>query len=226
MSNCNSIPLPNNGQFKDLSGRVFSRLTVLSYAGSARGHASWLTHCVCGAEKVMRGASLVSGNIKSCGCLAAENAELKRTHGMRRKPEYKVWAQMWQRCTNPNAEKYSAYKDRAPPSEWKDFAVFFAELGPRPTPKHTLERIDNEKPYGPGNCRWATMLEQCRNKSNNRWVIVDGSQVVTLTDACRIIGVTYGVVKCRRGRGESLEQATKGRVKAIEADLPRVAAPT
>ena len=156
-------------------GDVFGRLTVLSEA-PRRGYSRyWLCQCSCGSlPKEIRYGSLGASS-KSCGCLARELAakravqsfKLNTTHGKVRTPEYAVWHSMWQRCTNLKNAKYESYKDRAPPEKWRAFQVFFADMGPRPSAKHSIERVDNDKPYGPDNCVWATSKDQSRNKSTN-----------------------------------------------------------
>lgn len=92
--------------------------------------------------------------------------------------EYQAWAAMWARCTDPNHIGYDRYKGYAPPDSWKDFAVFFQELGKKPTPEHSLDRIKNEEPYGPGNCKWSTMAEQNRNQSSNVWIEFEGKNYI------------------------------------------------
>lgn len=91
-----------------------------------------------------------------------------------RSPEYTAFYGMWNRCTNPKYPKYEAYKLRRPPDSWRDFKVFLAEVGQRPSPKHSLDRIDNKAPYGPGNVRWATSVQQNSNKENNRRLTYKG----------------------------------------------------
>lgn len=152
-------------------GEIFGRLTVLSEAPRRKHFRYWLCQCSCGSPpKEIRHNSL--GELtKSCGCLRAERAQTtgrkNSTHGRARTPEYIAWNNMWGRCTNPNDIGYLDYKDRLPPAIWRDFQTFFDDMGPRPSPKHSLERVDNSKPYGPSNCVWATLKEQNRNKSTN-----------------------------------------------------------
>lgn len=212
MSESYSIPLPSHPRFKDLTGRAFGRLTVLSYAGKPDGkHHSWRTQCVCGSVQHNTGCNLTRGLAKSCGCLRADwAAEHHRKHGLSAGPEHKAWTEMWQRCTNPRNKRYPIYKDRTPPPEWRSFEVFFAELGPRPGPGFSLDRIENDKPYGPGNCRWATDHTQTRNSSRNVWVMTpDGSRVI-LKDACELIGLVYLRVNKLRYAGQTVEEASNG----------------
>lgn len=206
-----TLPLPTNKRVKDLTGMVFGRLTVTEYAGSnSRRNSKWNCVCTCGVSLETLSVSLLRGVTKSCGCLSPDRNRERASHGMSNSAEFRVWADMWQRCTNPNNKAYPRYKDRAPPDIWRDFAVFYAELGPRPTSKHTLERVDNDKPYGPGNCRWATVAEQNRNTSKNVQVLTADGQRLCLSDACAKVGLLSDTVRWRRRRGMTIEQASNG----------------
>lgn len=172
-------------------GDVYGRLTAISDLGKGK---SWHCKCTCGYTITVQRARLKSGHTKSCGCLADENRKTASiTHGMSRTPEYLTWLNMWHRTTYKNHESYDAYKDRAPPQEWKDFEVFFKEVGSKPTPKHTLERLDNTKPYGPGNVAWATRRENLLNKSTTRMFTVNGVTKPLLL-WCEEYGIPYTTV--------------------------------
>lgn len=130
--------------------------------------------CICefGTVRVTNGRYLQDGQSKSCGCFKDEEL-IKRntTHGMSKNRLYAVWNTMIQRCTNPNFEQYHDYGGRGIVvcNRWKDsFENFYRDMGESPTPKYTLDRIDNSKDYEPGNVRWATHIEQGRNKRSNR----------------------------------------------------------
>lgn len=92
-----------------------------------------------------------------------EGLPVRRSHGMKGITEYKIWCGVVQRCTNPNNPRYSTYKGKLC-DEWRDFTAFYRDMGNRPSAKHSLDRIDNGGRYEPGNCRWATAIEQARNK--------------------------------------------------------------
>lgn len=157
--------MPTHPKFQDLTGRVFGRLTVESYQGlSPQGKSLWGCLCICGGQKVIVGGSLQSGRTTSCGCL---RPEVIKTHGLSNSPEYVSWYSMWQRCENPEHPAYPRYRGRKPPESWRDFLTFLKDMGPKPSPEHTLDRVKNHLPYGPANCRWATKLEQGQNSSRN-----------------------------------------------------------
>lgn len=160
---------------QDFTGRVFGRLTALKRESETGKRTRYVCSCECGAEITVDGSSLSTGNTKSCGCLHRDLLKTRNTgHGLTNAAEYAVWVDMWQRTTVPTNKAYPDYKDRAPPAVWRDFQVFYAELGPRPSPKHSLDRIENDQPYGPGNCRWATRVEQNNNTRKNVQITFNG----------------------------------------------------
>lgn len=149
--------------FIDRTGRRYGKLLALRSMRDARGRAGFWCRCDCGIEKFMTGGNLRKS--KTCGCdyLAAQLRGHWR-HGHSKRPEYNVFATMRQRCGNPNSEKWENYGAVGIECRFHDFRDFFACVGPRPSPKHSLDRIDNFGHYEPGNVRWATPSEQQRNR--------------------------------------------------------------
>lgn len=125
-----------------------------------------------------------------------------KTHGDSYTQEYRSWKMMWSRCRNPNDPAYKNYGGRGITvcPRWGKYENFLRDMGRRPTPKHTLERIDNELPYDPGNCKWATRYEQLRNKRTNVFVLVDGQRMVS-KEAARLLGLPYTTFRHRLQRG-------------------------
>lgn len=154
--------------FIDISGQQFNRLVVIRFHGmNSKGKAEWLCLCVCGSEKVIYGRSLRSGQVQSCGCLRRDGI-LKTTHGhfVRGKmtPEYQAYVSAKRRCGSPKSASYKHYGARGIEFRFASFEEFLAELGMKPTPKHSLDRKDNEGHYERGNVRWATQSEQNANR--------------------------------------------------------------
>jgi hypothetical protein len=174
---------------QNLVGRVFGRWTVLREAGRYQppgggrgGHVLWLCRCSCPAatERVELSVTLLSGHSLSCGCYQQLRAsQSTRRHGgsANRRGWYSAWQHMWARCTQPTNQMYADYGGRGiyVCDRWRDSAAFYADMGERPSKRHSIDRRDNDGPYSPENCRWALPSEQSRNTRRNRWVTYHGT---------------------------------------------------
>jgi len=154
---------------KNWAGLRKGRLTVLHRSGSLDNHPLWAVRCDCGAEKQMSSTQL-RGRTVSCGCHKVEDIRSRcTTHGHAaggHSRTYRIWAGMRQRCGNPKHHKYRDYGGRGIKvcDAWRTFAGFHADMGDPPSEDLSIDRIDNDRGYEPGNCRWATILEQARNR--------------------------------------------------------------
>lgn len=154
----------------DLSGQRFGRLVVKRRGPNLGNRVSWIVECDCGRVKTVRRGALNSGATVSCGCYAREFAG-NATHGMTKTKEYSTWLNMKARCLNPNTAQFADYGGRGITvcKDWiGSFDAFYTHVGAAPTPDHSIDRINNDGDYEPGNVRWATRLEQAQNKRPQR----------------------------------------------------------
>lgn len=194
--------------FIDLTGKTFGRLTVVRRVVDPEKQPKWLCVCVCGHPTIVFGNALRTGATESCGCLQREQAT---THGQTTSQEFIIWQHIRQRCYNPRHRSYKGYGGRGITvcDRWNgSFEAFFADMGPRPSPRHTIERKDNAGPYEPSNCRWATRLEQGENKRNNRRITHDG-QTLTLGQWCRLLNMRKSTLMNRLARWSVAEALSR-----------------
>lgn len=194
----------------NLAGRKYGRLTVLYKMPTNREKAMWLCRCECGNSRSVSGNNLRYGVTKSCGCLQPEMAsKTHRKHGLSNSPEYRIWRGIIDRCVRQNSTVYRYYGGRGIKMchRWRgSFLQFLADMGERPSTKHSVERIDNNGNYEPNNCRWATSAEQRRNSRNVRLIQHDGL-LLCVPDWAKRIGISPSSLHGRLQAGWSVEEA-------------------
>lgn len=190
------------GAFRDLTGMVFGQLTVLHRGENIpegnRSRITWVCRCSCGTVKPVRGSCLVAGLTISCGCI-------KVVHGMREHPLYQTWRAMLHRVDDEKRAGYKNYGGRGITvcARWRDFPSFVEDMGEKPSPNHTLERVDNDGPYSPENCVWATRTEQSSNRRGNVLITFQG-ETKTVKQWCTILGLSYFSIIKKVARGHDV----------------------
>lgn len=204
--------------FMDLTGQRFGGLLVLYRDASVRRDRSvttmWMCRCDCQTVRSFSAGGLRKGQVKSCGCLKARvmcaiaSATGESRHGSAERrwaSEYNTRRSMIARCHNPNRKDFLHYGGRGIRvcDRWREsFENFFADMGPKPSPKHSIDRIDLNGHYEPGNCRWATVAEQMSNRSDSRYLTIDGV-TLTMAEWSRRTGVHNTTIRWRKRRGFS-----------------------
>lgn len=202
-------------RFRDLAGKRFGRWTAVSYAGrNAHRETFWHCRCDCGTTGIVASRHLSAGSSRSCGCLHRELSRdiaqvINLKHGATRTKEYRAWSQLKSRCFNPNNRRYVLYGGRGITvcARWRDsFENFLADVGPAPSPKHSLDRIANDGNYEPGNCRWATTTEQARNTRANA-IVSHGGRPLPISEWAALYDISAFALRGRLMRGWSMERA-------------------
>ena len=217
-------------------GDTFGLLTVERHAPPKRSKPRWYCKCACGGDGVYTSGRLTGGKQRSCGCLLRQRREAQAVAAAKRQarmyedlgPEgralYGIWYMMIDRCHNPKATRYADYGGRgiSVSDRWRFGAdgksgleCFDADMGPRPSRDHQVERGNNDRPYEPGNCSWDTRVNQANNKRNNRFV-EHGGKRLTVAQWARIKNVHPATITRRLNAGMSASDALTVPVGSIE----------
>ena len=195
------------GKFIDHTGSRFGRLLVIDRGTNKGNHTRWNCVCDCGNQCLPHSMSLQSGQTQSCGCLALErikaaNTSHGHTIGHSLSPEFRSWTQMVRRCTEPSFVSYPRYGGRGITvcDRWLIFVNFLEDVGLRPGNGYTIDRIDNDGHYQPGNVKWSSVAEQNRNRRSNRWITFNGERLIASEWAKRL-GLGPDLIQSRMRRG-------------------------
>lgn len=202
------------GAFKDLTGKKFGKLTVMSHAGFVLSKGGtkfqiWECVCDCGGKKTCKTINLTTGRNTSCGCNQSRG---RPKHGLYYHPLRTTRASIIQRCENPNNTHYEDYGGRGISicREWREslpaFVDYMISLGWTKYCGESIDRIDNNGNYEPGNVRFASKNTQARNTRRNRVVELNGESK-TIAEWSEVLGVPYGRIQTRLFRGWSPERA-------------------
>ena len=194
-------------------GKKFGKLAVVDFAYVKNNRSHWLCRCECGNEKIVASRLLKNGHVTSCGCA-------HKSHGLSGTRLYHVWNRMNDRCYNENHKSYKDYGGRGIRvcEEWKyesgfiNFYNWAVKNGY--ADDLSIDRIDVNGNYEPGNCRWATRIEQANNRRNNHFLTCNG-ETKTITEWERVTGISTQTIYKRLNRGWSEERALTEPVKKI-----------
>ena len=205
-----------------LEGQTFGKLLVLGRSHrNEKGHWYWDVECQCGRKKKIAHSNLRSGSTVSCGCYGSTiGGVLNKTHGMSKDPFYRSWCSMKDRCLRSTNKRFPLYGGRGIKicKEWMTFENFKNDMLPSYQKGLTLERIDNNGNYCSKNCRWATRIEQARNKQNS--VTYKG---IHLSEWSQITGLKRATIRRRVfNSGWSWEKALWTPVHKFQVDLTKI----
>jgi hypothetical protein len=208
-------------------GEKFERWTIIARIGDYRGgHTRYEAVCKCGEKGTPRADALLTGTSLSCGCIAAESLKARAlTHGMSgsKSPEYQAWAHMIRRCHTPSTKGYESYGGRGITvcDRWRNsFENFIADMGMRPSSQHSLDRINNDGNYEPGNCRWATPVEQSNNTRQVHGVTYQGrTQSIAAWE--RELGMARNLLRGRIAAGWSVTEAIETKPGSVRHESQR-----
>jgi hypothetical protein len=208
------------GKAADLTYRRFGSLVVVKLGdphikrGGQRVR-KWVCRCDCGSETAVVAGNLTGGTTISCGCSRKRKSVSGSTPRTRRPrmssvPERGIWVGIKRRCTNPKRSEFSYYGGRGISmcEEWMhSFDAFYRDMGPRPSSAHSIDRINNDGNYEPGNCRWATRSEQQRNSRRDIRLISCNGKSMTLAEWSNHTGLKLEAIRGRLRRRWPIEKA-------------------
>ncbi len=192
-------------------GDVVGRWTIVAKAPLCSDQRRrWQCRCICGTVRFVREECLKDGDSGSCGCYHRERSrQCATTHGASKSCEYIAWCLMKRRCYNSRDPDYPNYGGRGicVCDQWRhSFPSFLADMGPKPSRRHSVDRIDNNGPYAPKNCRWATPIQQRRNRRDTPVIVLHGETLI-LHELRRCLRIPRSTFYNRLKRGWSIELA-------------------
>ncbi len=194
-------------KFIDLTGQSFGKWTVLFRMHSKEStSAVWKCRCSCGSTLNIYGSALRAQ--KTLSCRACRMNIIRKEICNEDKPEYKSWDGLKQRCSNPNNASFNRYGELGVTvcERWKhSFDNFLADMGPKPSAQHSIDRKDNNGNYEPGNCRWATKKEQARNRTNNKCITFE-NKTLTISEWAEITNIAPTNITRRLKSGWTIEK--------------------
>lgn len=198
-----------------LSNNSIPVLVILGPAGKdSKGRKRVKCQCECGTIFIA-GDYEVNRTTRSCGCYQRRRVrEACMTHGRTGTTEWKIWTNIKERCLNPKNSGYHKYGGRGIVicAAWKEsFMEFFSDMGKRPGAGYSIERRNNDGPYSPDNCYWATYSQQARNRRSSVYVAIQGESML-LIEACEKYGVPYSKAHLRLSRGWSTDHTFEVKV--------------
>jgi len=184
----------------DLSGQTFGSLTVIDRDEELKSRSRWNCRCVCGGLVTCTTGNLRTKKSTKCRCAVRDAARARQTiHDLNRTAEHRTWSGMKNRCQNPANRSYPMYGGRGVTIDprWESFDAFLSDMGLRPSPAHSLDRYpDNDGPYSPENCRWATRIEQANNKRSNHELTFNGKSM-NISQWAREVGISEDTLERR-----------------------------
>lgn len=204
----------------DLTGERYGRLIVLHRVADIGGQIAWECQCDCGNRRTLRTRHLRHSDARECKPCASRTRAIKAGYPMlaaAQRPTYIVWQAIKARCLNPRHEAFYRYGGRGIQvcDRWRaSFETFLSDMGPRPSQDHSIDRIDNNMGYEPGNCRWATKAEQDGNR-RDCYRIRHNGEVLSLAQFCRIAGLKKANVYPKIARRRWGHDIDSGAILAI-----------
>jgi len=195
-------------------GDVFGERIVIGINKKIRNYNAVLCKCICGKEDIIKSTYLKNGHARCC-IKCSQHKHRKHGHAINPTPTYQTWTGMFSRCNNLNDPAYVRYGKRGIKicDWWFSFENFLSDMGVRPK-NLTLDRIDNDGNYEPGNCRWATAMEQAQNTSRNIKIEIDG-KIKVLSEWTRVSGVCAETILYRLNNGWPSKKAVFADATAI-----------